>query len=526
MLRACRIACLLVVAFGCSDRGARDQVAGENGPPPANIADKADDPRGEETKVDSLPPEIQKHAAEVAERQSQGLKAATTIVHRAFEYRDKSRIQPNDDAKLVAVDVEFRKYDKGFDLDDVDILDGDTNENFGSDPEIKFLNSDGTLSADEPDFDDPTQPIRLLLIYAMPKQAKSIKLEYWSDRIVAKAAPITQGSLKYDESRLISGIEFWPYPGPSRLRDTWHRGRWLLAELSIGDGASVVDLGVWPPAYRHWDCNVLQQIEAAPQRGWVMLTRTGSTRDDIRFPVWVHPEARPGASPLAASATGPRGHLRGIGVLGDRVFAHDDEYFYWFADGKLQREESLGEAQGVPGSSSTRYTHGTIALADGRELLLWDGDGYEFVEGRFKKTWPLGINEPYEFATIPWGQDGFYFLENRKVYRIKPDAMREQVMTGVENVMAFEPGPEGGICFRLGDNKRGIAAGLWFPSDDTYATLQTREISATSSSHDLGGFHWSAEKHRFYVTAVNGIYTIPEAALLARPRTKHSSQAK
>jgi hypothetical protein len=250
-----------------------------------------------------------------------------------------------------------------------------------------------------------------------------------------------------------------------------------------------------------------------------MLTRTGRSREDIRFNVWHHPADKPGTSPQAKAAIGPRDHLRAIGVVGDKVFAHDGQFLYWFVDGRLDRDDTLGQARGVKGEFSTRYTHGTIDLADGRRLLLWDGDAYELVDGRWKNTWPMGINEPYGFMSVPAEDGGFYFLEQRKVYRAKPGAERRHVMTAFDNVRGIRRGPEGGILFHVG-GQNGVAVGLWFPQDDTYLPIYVREISAKAAAVELDDFHWSPDTRRFYVVARGGVYTIPAENVLARPRKK------
>jgi hypothetical protein len=212
--------------------------------------------------------------------------------------------------------------------------------------------------------------------------------------------------------------------------------------------------------------------------------------------------------------------LVGIGVIDERVFAYDNHFLYWFVDGRLERDKDVAEASGVPSPYGTQFTHGNITLSNGRRILLWDGDGYEFTNGQLKRTWPLRINDEHEFMAVPWGQDGIYFLEQRKVYRVKRAAKREQVMTAVENIMGIGAGPDGSIRFHLGTNDKAIHAGLWFPTDDTYIPLETRAISARKTSIELAGIHWSHETRHFYVVARDGIFTIPDGAVLKRPREK------
>lgn len=176
--------------LGCSDQRAdtntsiNEAVTSETDSPIEYRIDTAD---GE-----PVPPEIEKELEEISRKQSKGLSGATVIVHRAYEYHGYSWVKPVDVAKLIAVDVEFRNYNQGLDLDDVDIIDGATNENYGSYPHIAHLTPDGELAADEDDLSWPEDlgPLRILLIYAFPKEAKTIKLGYWGAQLTPEAIRI------------------------------------------------------------------------------------------------------------------------------------------------------------------------------------------------------------------------------------------------------------------------------------------------------------------------------------------------
>jgi hypothetical protein len=140
-----------------------------------------------------IPPEIAEALDGVSREQSQGLKVANVIVHRAYEYQGYSWIEPVDVAKLIAVDVEFRDYTRGLDLDDVDIIDGQSNENYGSDPHIVNLTLDGTLAADiyDSSWPDDLGPLRVLLIYAFPKKSNTVKLGYWGQELTPQRIPLS-----------------------------------------------------------------------------------------------------------------------------------------------------------------------------------------------------------------------------------------------------------------------------------------------------------------------------------------------
>ena len=110
---------------------------------------------------------------------------ANAKVHRAYDYDGYTWKEATDATRLIAVDVELRNYSQGLDLDDVDILDGESNENYGSSPQIANLTLDGKLAADvnDPSWPDDLGPLRVLLIYAFPKESKTIKLGYWGHEL-------------------------------------------------------------------------------------------------------------------------------------------------------------------------------------------------------------------------------------------------------------------------------------------------------------------------------------------------------
>jgi hypothetical protein len=171
---------LAAPALGCSEQA-------ENTDKPASVITASD---GE-----AVPPEVADALENVSREQSQGLKDAHVTVHRVYEYKGYTWIEPIETAKLIAVDVEFRNYNQGLDLDDVDVIDGRSDENYGSDPHIANLTLDGELAADTDDssWPDDLGPLRVLLIYALPKNSKTVKLGYWGQELTSKPVPIAGG---------------------------------------------------------------------------------------------------------------------------------------------------------------------------------------------------------------------------------------------------------------------------------------------------------------------------------------------
>lgn len=167
---------IVVISVGCSESPA------EKG----NVSPKTTVPAGT-----AVPPEMVEALEATAETPSLGLRKAKVIVHRVYEYHGYPSIDALDTARPIAVDVEFREYDRGLDLNDVDIIDGESNENFGSNPFIARLTLQGEISSKPEDSSWPEnlEPMRVLLIYAFPAKANTIKLSYLGKELTAK--PIT-----------------------------------------------------------------------------------------------------------------------------------------------------------------------------------------------------------------------------------------------------------------------------------------------------------------------------------------------
>lgn len=113
-------------------------------------------------------------------------------MHGVYTYTGYTYVESTGTSKLVAVDVEFRDYASYFDLDDVEIHDGASNESHGSDPHIAFLTAEGKVvpRAETPAPSDELGPLRVLLIYSFPKDAQTIKLSYWGKELTPKPIPI------------------------------------------------------------------------------------------------------------------------------------------------------------------------------------------------------------------------------------------------------------------------------------------------------------------------------------------------
>jgi hypothetical protein len=139
-------------------------------------------------KVSEIPKEVLDELKKVGEVQSKGLSNATTVIHRVYDYEGYSYYNLTQEQKkkfkLVALDVEFKGKSDGLDLDDVEIVDASTNKSFADSPHIELLDDTGNLAKNQADWPKTGMPLRVLLIYAVPIDFKSVKLSYWGSEIV------------------------------------------------------------------------------------------------------------------------------------------------------------------------------------------------------------------------------------------------------------------------------------------------------------------------------------------------------
>jgi len=127
---------------------------------------------------------------EIAQAKATGLDGAAVTIHSVTEYERFRAATPRPGEKLVAVDVTFSHYRRGFTLDGVELLDVDRAEvqSCGGDAYQVYLNADGTLHPKQGDdywaANADSDTVRLYLVYSAPRSVRRIGLGYWGRVIV------------------------------------------------------------------------------------------------------------------------------------------------------------------------------------------------------------------------------------------------------------------------------------------------------------------------------------------------------
>lgn len=147
----------------------------------------------EEINILDLDLATQDLVRDVAERQAAGLDDAEVIVHSVIECSEFYRATPQDNEKLIVVDVTFKNHKLGFGLAGVELIDGRAKRarSYGGDAYMVHLHEDGTLMEDQsgehlvgPVTWKNENPIRVFLVYSAPMDLDQIGLGYWGKIIV------------------------------------------------------------------------------------------------------------------------------------------------------------------------------------------------------------------------------------------------------------------------------------------------------------------------------------------------------
>jgi hypothetical protein len=214
-------------------------------------------------------------------------------------------------------------------------------------------------------------------------------------------------------------------------------------------------------------------------------------------------------------------------LVGGRVVLIPDPSAYkpgteltaWMQDG-----ERMCPAPGLPphrvrkGRTGNEWiVRGVARLTDGSEVLVWDGEGYEWDGSRFQRTFPFGLTDAYnKLSAIPAGEDGFFFLSARKLYEVYRG--KEPVRHGPnwDNVMALLPGPQGGLLLKEGGNPDGDIGKLYFPADRTFIHVEP-ELLGDQDLYDF--LCWSQGANRIIASDGYNLYAVPVETVLSLPRS-------
>lgn len=319
-------------------------------------------------------------------------------------------------------------------------------------------------------------------------------------------------------------VKSWKLPGFRILTRIWRHGERLVVAGS--DSAAVVELDREPLEAHLWEIPYLSGLEPLPGSGWAVISRTGSQRDDIRFPLWFHQGAEP-----HQGQRGPQGGFWGDGARHVHEMASwrgrllgVAHYWEEGADHRVVVEHHEGAWRRVEGlaSSGQLSCFDVARCGDGHSLLLWGGDLWdELAPGRWEKVAALGLEFLEERNTVPiQGEPGFYLLSHTgDILRVLRGQAPEVCLEGTR-LRSLAPGPEGSLVGAAVSNKAGVALRLLWPQEGRAVNVKRRDLGRLQ--------HWESPEAVVYSQAsgllffyTGLLWTIPQALPLGKRRLKY-----
>jgi hypothetical protein len=321
-------------------------------------------------------------------------------------------------------------------------------------------------------------------------------------------------------------IRHWPMPYSSSTGQK--RGRWLM-HGRIGEFSIFIDLEIWPPKPMHISNEYVSSFDVLPDGRLVVCSTMTEPKSGymirIHSPGW--PSKRKADSP---DVTPLPGGICDVYTMGDRIVAFDsliqkwqppaNKLAYTLKKGRFHPDAALPAVRKFESRLDLQmHENGKTTLADGTQLLIWDGNGYELTRSSFKRTWDLEVKRTsLDWTFVPWETDGFFYLSNSRVMFARSGARPKAMLPDADNVMFLSPGPEESVIVNHGKNAKGLAAQVWFPKEGSYIPIARGDlgISGRSSPDE---FYWSAATKHFY-TKYADLVTFPETDLLVRKRVR------
>lgn len=293
------------------------------------------------------------------------------------------------------------------------------------------------------------------------------------------------------------------------------------------DTTVLVDLSSWPPQFHVRSQEFAWRADHGRDNRWLLVSRVGGGRPvppnrgrvftDLRHdPVLI----------LRVEDKGAEAEVNDGFLIAGRVVLIPDpsacqpgtELTAWRQDG-----ERMQPAPGLPphpvrkGRGGNEWiVRGVAHLADGSDVLVWDGEGYEWDGQRFQHTFPLGLTNPYDkLSAVPAGEDGFFFISARKLYEVHRSDKPVRHGPMWENVMAALPGPGGGLLIKEGANPDDDVGKLYFPADKTFIHIEA-ELLGDQEIYDF--LCWSQGANRIIASDGASLYAVPVETILALPR--------
>jgi hypothetical protein len=326
-------------------------------------------------------------------------------------------------------------------------------------------------------------------------------------------------------------LRHWPLPNTAFAGR--RRGRWL-SYSDTRRSTVFIDLDTWPPKLAILDTEFVSSFDVLPDGRLVVCSML--TRPESEYMVRIHSSGWPTEAvtePPRITPTPIPGESCQVYSIGNLVIAFDSliertdpeevKRAYALKTSRFRPVAEIPKVQRFrPGNLAQQvYDNGKVTLADGTDLLIWDGNGYELKLGRLQRTCELAAQVTMGlggWTAVPWGQDGFFFLSDGRVMYARRGTKPILAMPDADNVMSLSPGPENSVIVSHGKNRKALAARVWFPEVGSYIPI-TRKHLGIAPYFSANELYWSAATRHVY-TKFGDLLTFSDSDLLAVKRVR------
>jgi len=167
-----------------------------------------------------------------------------------------------------------------------------------------------------------------------------------------------------------------------------------------------------------------------------------------------------------------------------------------------------------------------VRLGSGKEVLLWEGNGYESKNGRFELAFPVSsAGKHIAWSSVPFQDDGFWFIADNGLFSVTRGQKPIQHLARLQIIMNVAPGPDNSLLVQEGDNKTGDLGKLYYPDQDAYIRLEP-EIFGDEDPGNIHHLHWSPTGLRLLASTSQRIWAVPISLVLNASRYRASTGRK
>lgn len=286
--------------------------------------------------------------------------------------------------------------------------------------------------------------------------------------------------------------------------------------------SSLVDLSTWPPVLTRLDETLLVTARSDGGR-WLVVSRTPRSPSRWRVRVSCDPDGdRTALLPAEEREEG----VSWAAFLGERVVAVAG--FHVFGSGAdarlptplIEERGKLVPIEGLSRAAGDYPTFGATRLADGTQMLFWNGNGYAYEGGRFRLAYQLEAETPtHLWTTVPLAAGGFLYLSKGRLHRARMGQDSVALLPEVDDILRMAPGPDGGVVLTRGGMGHGNVGAVYLLEEGALIDLPP-ELFGIEEPAMVHGLHWCEACGCLVATTCTALYASPlEAALgLARRR--------